>query len=295
MKRRGFTLVELLVVITIISILAAMLLPTLQNALEQTRISACSGNTRQFTMGLLTYITDTNDIVPGHPYEARRGCSFLGMGYLVSGKYIQDLSIMICPTAPPQIDVDLANCAGIPLWYNPYDHTSTISPYGAMYGQNIYRQFWQDPGNKYFPLGTYYYHGGAVGGSGKAIFADGNYTMKLSSILMPHKYAPLFDWDSTREWSGRVSPHALIQGKTYAYLDGHSAFRKHAYCTDCAGLQPYHFTPVMYAREVRYIAPESKETNHNGASASYAGQSNLKYLTQIMTNQYFGTTVTEVP
>ncbi|MBL7140751.1 MAG: prepilin-type N-terminal cleavage/methylation domain-containing protein [Planctomycetes bacterium] len=47
MKRHGFTLVELLVVITIIGLLAGLLLPAIYNALEQANRAACQNNLSQ--------------------------------------------------------------------------------------------------------------------------------------------------------------------------------------------------------------------------------------------------------
>lgn len=52
MNRKGFTLVEMLVVITIIGILAALLMPALNRAREAARNAQCKSNLRQFGVGL---------------------------------------------------------------------------------------------------------------------------------------------------------------------------------------------------------------------------------------------------
>lgn len=55
MKKKGFTLVEMLVVIAIIGILVAMLLPALQAAREAARSANCKANLRQFGIGMLMH------------------------------------------------------------------------------------------------------------------------------------------------------------------------------------------------------------------------------------------------
>ena len=53
--RRGFTLVELLVVIAIIAVLIGMLLPAVQSARESARRSSCASNLRQLALAFHTY------------------------------------------------------------------------------------------------------------------------------------------------------------------------------------------------------------------------------------------------
>jgi prepilin-type N-terminal cleavage/methylation domain-containing protein/prepilin-type processing-associated H-X9-DG protein len=60
---RGFTLVELLVVIAIIGILVGLLLPAVQSARESSRRSTCGNNVKQIGIALHTY-TDAKGVLP---------------------------------------------------------------------------------------------------------------------------------------------------------------------------------------------------------------------------------------
>ena len=66
--RRGFTLVELLVVITIMGILIGMTVPAVNMAIEQARRMSCANNMTQIGKAMMSYSAESGSY-PGNGGE----------------------------------------------------------------------------------------------------------------------------------------------------------------------------------------------------------------------------------
>ncbi len=92
LHHKSFTLIELLIVIAIIAILAAMLLPALNNARRSAKKASCINGLKQLITITLGYADDSKGhIFPASPGTSARPWNITGKGESVSGVWASTL------------------------------------------------------------------------------------------------------------------------------------------------------------------------------------------------------------
>lgn len=101
-KYRGFTLVELLVVISIIALLMGVLLPALQKARSQARKIVCANNLKQIFVGLTIFANDNGGQLPlKGPVNWPWDISYSTTDFIIKVNADKDMkSAFYCPAYP---------------------------------------------------------------------------------------------------------------------------------------------------------------------------------------------------
>ena len=162
-KTKGFTLVELLVAISVIALLMAILVPLLQASREKARRISCASALRQFGLGLIVYASNYDDRIPKSFFDPERIASLpaysyqvywvnldatsesekivggpWNLGHLFHERIIKDPKIFYCPSAGKGMRYE--DYVGKFKWPFPRDTTSPNSSIRIRVGYNYYPQ-----------------------------------------------------------------------------------------------------------------------------------------------------------
>jgi prepilin-type N-terminal cleavage/methylation domain-containing protein len=130
-RRQGFTLVELLVVIAVFALLAAILLPALAGARAQADLTVCKNNLRQFGLAINAYVGDCG----AYPFTDDFGTNYYGQaGVAFWVERLEPYTHCLWPASPTPAGGTTYACPG---YENFPGYYSAGTPYGA-YGVNAY-------------------------------------------------------------------------------------------------------------------------------------------------------------
>jgi prepilin-type N-terminal cleavage/methylation domain-containing protein/prepilin-type processing-associated H-X9-DG protein len=225
-QQRGFTLVELLVVITIIGILIALLLPAVQAAREAARRMQCTNNLKQLALAVHSYHEAQNTLplasIDGQldnnhtgwglqilPYieqsgmDARRGGSSV-VDFYINMNGVPKVEAFLCPSNPNLMQIDTTALAPR-LYY--------VSHYFASIGLWKSTTWSKNRNNGFFPTHNAPHDFAAVKDGLSATWAIGEVGSPADTCLTYHVWATGY-----LEFYGRYGSAGAVYSTAADYL-----------------------------------------------------------------------------
>jgi prepilin-type N-terminal cleavage/methylation domain-containing protein/prepilin-type processing-associated H-X9-DG protein len=150
--RRAFTLIELLLVVSIISLLIAILLPSLGKSREAARETLCRSNMSQIGRGTINYAGEYRGEFPANRFRVDQTLNqhVTWRWLVVKGKYVGDGDLWLCPGPAPNatgeqgVNIHGSQCVGDVAKAN-YAYNGTafwrFAPNGAPDGSHPYPDY----------------------------------------------------------------------------------------------------------------------------------------------------------
>ena len=206
---RGFTLVELLVVLAVILVLVAMLLPALARAQAQARFIKCAAHMREVLHAQMMYANDFNNSKPPLALMSGQSLTWLqyvapnlkanhqvvGNGLLVE-RYLRSPEPLLDPSEAMTDDaaIDRAN------WHNPLARSAGSS----------YIYFWQHPHDTDFSYPASFFRSGTR----NRVHAKGRHAVLMD---VNTEYGMVYQGAVTK---APFTAHPVLGRANVAYLDG---------------------------------------------------------------------------
>jgi prepilin-type processing-associated H-X9-DG protein len=129
-RRPSFTIVELLVVVAVMGVLAAIMFPVFAKAREKARQSSCLSNIKQLALATLAYAQDWDEVLP--PAENWAEAIL---------PYTKNTQLLLCPTdqTGEKISYAMVSRLGGRKLADIPDPQHTILIYEVEHGQPVYR------------------------------------------------------------------------------------------------------------------------------------------------------------
>lgn len=232
MKRRGFTLVEVMVVVVIIGMLAAIIFPVLAKSRGAAEKASCVSNLRELSLASSIYLQDYDDTMFLYGYNSG-GRYLTWWGDLMTGKpddgllypYTKSGRIRGCPAAttlPTSNPVTYTMGYGVNfrLFYSyppasgPYGFTSTNGSHISEPSQTLFMAdaaMWDQQNNR--AIGTawlmgdswcYHLHARHVGDTANVAWIDGHVTTEHLDYPSVRQGTPPFSVEATQLKANRL-------------------------------------------------------------------------------------------
>lgn len=139
---RGFTLIEVIVVVAILLILAALLFPLGSSMVARGHTTKCSSNLRQIYLGLNQFLQDNNNRLPNlwnqQPVFTRvatfntnqDALKSKNLSFILYKNYNIDPNIFICPVEQQNTNITTFYRRQNSIWAKDGAGTAVIKPFG---------------------------------------------------------------------------------------------------------------------------------------------------------------------